>query len=104
MSRVTNVTALIERISGTPEHPPDGLTSRRRRPLSVTNWRLRNDPKDRVLRRDANQIGFRCVRAHAREELTDFPRPLREIGAEDRWLLPVGYLLDLHGFGVPAEG
>ena len=40
MSRVVNVTALIERISGTPEHPLDRLTSSRRRPPSVTGTRV----------------------------------------------------------------
>src|SRR4030095_6540026 len=72
-------------------------------PDRLRTWTLRDDPEDRVLRRDADEIGLRCVRAHAREELTDFPRPLLEIGAEDRWLLPVGHLLDVHGLGVPAE-
>ena len=36
MSRVVNVTALIERISGTPEHPLDRLMSSCRCPPSVT--------------------------------------------------------------------
>src|SRR5882724_1140623 len=40
MSRVANATALIERISGTPEHPLDRLTSSRRRPPSTTGTRV----------------------------------------------------------------
>jgi hypothetical protein len=40
MSRVVSVTALIERISGTREHPLDRLTSSRRRPRSVTGARV----------------------------------------------------------------
>src|SRR4029453_6576127 len=64
---------------------------------------LRNDPEDRVPRRDTNEIGLRCIRTNTSKEPTDLPRPLLEIGAEDRGLLPVGDLPHMDGFRFPAE-
>jgi hypothetical protein len=37
-----------------------------------------------VLGCDATEVCIRCVRSHAPEKLIDLPRPLLEIGAEDR--------------------
>src|SRR6266850_2424301 len=54
--------------------------------------------------RDAGEFGLRGTRANAAEELLHLPRPLLQVGAQDRRLLVVGQLLHAHLLGLPADG
>ena len=66
--------------------------------------RSADDAEDWMAGRDAQKLGVRGIGADAPEELFHLPRPLLEVGAQDRRLLLVGHLLDAHTLGLAALG
>src|SRR5258707_93967 len=54
--------------------------------------------------RDEGDFSLRGTRANATEELLHLPRPLLQVGAQDRRFLVVGHLLYAYILGLPADG